>query len=104
MQEQTKPVMRSYLAATPNFASGSETPRQFLEQSLAERRFYPHPGYSIALDYAALGDKNRVFDALESAFRDRDLDVLSLLCSPEFDWLHDDPRYRNLVRRVGLPF
>jgi Asp-tRNA(Asn)/Glu-tRNA(Gln) amidotransferase A subunit family amidase len=35
VQEQTKPVMRSYLAATPNFASGSETPRQFLEQSLA---------------------------------------------------------------------
>jgi Asp-tRNA(Asn)/Glu-tRNA(Gln) amidotransferase A subunit family amidase len=32
--EQTKPVLRSYLAATPNFASGKSTPRQFLEQSL----------------------------------------------------------------------
>ena len=35
MQEQTKPVMRSYLAAAQNFASGKDTPRQFLEQSLA---------------------------------------------------------------------
>ena len=35
MQEQTKPVMRSYLAAARNFASGNDTPRQFLEQSLA---------------------------------------------------------------------
>ncbi len=34
MPEQTKPVMRSYLAATPDFASGKSTPRQFLETSL----------------------------------------------------------------------
>jgi Asp-tRNA(Asn)/Glu-tRNA(Gln) amidotransferase A subunit family amidase len=33
--EQTKPVMRSYLAATKGFTSGAQTPRQFLEQSLA---------------------------------------------------------------------
>src|SRR5579862_2816709 len=33
--DQTKPVMRPYLAATQNFASGKETPREFLEQSLA---------------------------------------------------------------------
>jgi Asp-tRNA(Asn)/Glu-tRNA(Gln) amidotransferase A subunit family amidase len=34
MQEQTKPVMRPYLAAARNFASGTDTPRQFLERSL----------------------------------------------------------------------
>ena len=34
MPEQTKPAMRPYLAATANFASGKQTPRQFLEQSL----------------------------------------------------------------------
>src|SRR5579863_6511870 len=32
---QTKPVMRSYLAAAAEFASGKQTPRQFLESSLA---------------------------------------------------------------------
>ncbi len=35
MSERTEPVMRAYLAATRNFASGKETPRQFLERSLA---------------------------------------------------------------------
>jgi Asp-tRNA(Asn)/Glu-tRNA(Gln) amidotransferase A subunit family amidase len=35
MRERTKPVMRPYLAATRTFASGKETPRQFLERSLA---------------------------------------------------------------------
>jgi Asp-tRNA(Asn)/Glu-tRNA(Gln) amidotransferase A subunit family amidase len=35
MPEQNKPIMRPYLAATQNFASGAQTPRQFLEASLA---------------------------------------------------------------------
>jgi Asp-tRNA(Asn)/Glu-tRNA(Gln) amidotransferase A subunit family amidase len=34
MQEQSKPAMRPYLAATRDFASGKATPRQFLERSL----------------------------------------------------------------------
>jgi Asp-tRNA(Asn)/Glu-tRNA(Gln) amidotransferase A subunit family amidase len=34
MREQAKPAMRSYLAATRNFATGGATPRQFLEQTL----------------------------------------------------------------------
>jgi Asp-tRNA(Asn)/Glu-tRNA(Gln) amidotransferase A subunit family amidase len=33
--DQTKPVMRPYLAAAQDIASGKETPRQFLEKSLA---------------------------------------------------------------------
>src|SRR5271156_6177653 len=33
--DKTKPVMRPYLAAAQNFASGKETPREFLERSLA---------------------------------------------------------------------
>ncbi|HUI15633.1 MAG TPA: amidase [Xanthobacteraceae bacterium] len=32
--DQTKPATRSYLAARPDFASGRQTPRQFLERSL----------------------------------------------------------------------
>jgi len=34
MPEQTQPVLRSYLAARADFASGKQTPRQFLERSL----------------------------------------------------------------------
>jgi Asp-tRNA(Asn)/Glu-tRNA(Gln) amidotransferase A subunit family amidase len=34
MLDRTRPVLRSYLAAARNFASGTQTPRQFLEESL----------------------------------------------------------------------
>ncbi|HEY3637177.1 MAG TPA: tetratricopeptide repeat protein [Rhizomicrobium sp.] len=77
--------------------------RGFLLQSLAVLRFYPHPAYSAALDYAELGDKDRAFASLEEAYRDHDLDLLSLKSSPELDALRGDPRYIDLARRIGLP-
>lgn len=74
----------------------------FLVQSLAELRFYPHPAYSAALDYAELGNRDQAFASLEEAYRDHDLDVLSLKCSPELDALRGDARYKDLARRIGL--
>ncbi|HEY1614430.1 MAG TPA: hypothetical protein VGF97_12135 [Rhizomicrobium sp.] len=76
--------------------------RGFLEETLAERRFYPHPAYLTALDHAALGQTDATFAALEAARRDHDLDVLSVLSSPELDRLRADPRYAELVRNLGL--
>jgi Asp-tRNA(Asn)/Glu-tRNA(Gln) amidotransferase A subunit family amidase len=35
MLDRTKPALRSYLAATRNFVAGTETPRQFLDRSIA---------------------------------------------------------------------
>jgi Asp-tRNA(Asn)/Glu-tRNA(Gln) amidotransferase A subunit family amidase len=35
MLDRAKPALRSYLAATRNFGSGKETPRQFLDESIA---------------------------------------------------------------------
>jgi hypothetical protein len=43
------------------------------------------------------------FDSLEEAYRNHDLDVLSLLSSPELDPLRSDPRYLDLKKRTGLP-
>ncbi|HEX4080504.1 MAG TPA: tetratricopeptide repeat protein [Rhizomicrobium sp.] len=105
--------MRSAAELSPNFlgpgavdaiarAYARSGRRGFLLQSLALLRFYPHPAYSAALDYAELGDKDHAFAALEEAYRDHDLDVLSLKCSPELDALRGDPRYKDLAWRIGL--
>jgi len=77
--------------------------RGFYSQSVVAFRQYPRPAFSRALDYAALGEKDRAFRALEEALRNHDLDVLMLQCSPELDGLRGDPRYQSLKRRIGLP-
>jgi hypothetical protein len=40
---------------------------------------------------------------LEKAYKDKSEHLLYLRCWPEFDRLRADPRFADLVRRVGIP-
>jgi len=56
-----------------------------------------------AQTYAALGEKDRVFEWLETAYQERDPWLPWLRLSPHFEGLRDDPRYQDLVRRMNFP-
>lgn len=58
--------------------------------------------YSFALVYAGLGDKDQAIQWLERSYQDRAYDITYLKVDPFFDNLHSDPRFADLVRRVGL--
>jgi TolB-like protein/DNA-binding winged helix-turn-helix (wHTH) protein/Flp pilus assembly protein TadD len=58
---------------------------------------------AFALTYAALGEKNESFQWLEKAYTDRSSFMTSLKYWSVFDALRDDPRFADLLRRVGLP-
>jgi tetratricopeptide (TPR) repeat protein len=55
----------------------------------------------IALVYVGLGEKNQAMVWLEKAYHER-FDPI-ILTWPDFDPLRPDPRFRDLMRRVGLP-
>jgi TolB-like protein/DNA-binding winged helix-turn-helix (wHTH) protein/Flp pilus assembly protein TadD len=61
-------------------------------------------GYShaseIAVVYAALGDKNQAMTWLEKGYEERFNP--GVLLRPGFDPLRSDPRFQELVRRIGL--
>jgi serine/threonine-protein kinase len=65
------------------------------------RQRYVSP-YSFANVYAALGDKDRAFEQLERGNQDRGSDFSYVKVDPFLDNLHSDPRFADLVRRVGL--
>jgi TolB-like protein/DNA-binding winged helix-turn-helix (wHTH) protein/Tfp pilus assembly protein PilF len=58
---------------------------------------------AVALIYAALGDKNESFQWLEKACTERSSFMTSLKYWSVFDSLRGDPRFSDLLRRVGLP-
>jgi len=68
---------------------------------LAKQRYVA--AYSFATVYAGLGDKEQAFQWLERSYQDRAWDILYLKVDPFFDSLHDDPRFKDLVKRIGLP-
>jgi serine/threonine protein kinase/Tfp pilus assembly protein PilF len=56
----------------------------------------------LAILYSALGDKEAAFASLEKGFAVHDLQLQFLKVDPAFDGLRDDPRFNNLLQRVGF--
>jgi len=62
-----------------------------------------HPSaYAIAALYAALGEKARAFEWLEKVYEQRSYYVVFLNADPALDSLRADPRFAELLRRIGL--
>jgi len=59
--------------------------------------------FGKAMLYARLNDRDKTFEYLEKAFAVRDAAISYLKIRPEFDNTRSDPRFADLVRRVGLP-
>jgi tetratricopeptide (TPR) repeat protein len=57
----------------------------------------------VAFIYIGLGDRDRAFEWLEKAYEERVWQMGLLKVGPEFDPLRSDPRFADLVRRVGVP-
>jgi len=58
--------------------------------------------YRVADIYAALGDREQAFAWLEKAYEARMVENEWLKVTPQMDNLRGDPRYTQLLRRVGL--
>jgi serine/threonine protein kinase len=59
--------------------------------------------YPIAALYAALGDKDQAFRWLNIAYKEREGFLIGLKTNNLFDPIRSDPRFAELVRKVGLP-
>ena len=63
---------------------------------------------NVASAYTAAGDKDRAFYWLEQAYKHRGhdnagLSMIFLNRDPQLEPLRSDPKYKDLLRRVGLP-
>jgi serine/threonine-protein kinase len=72
---------------------------QLVEKS-AQRGF---PAFVVATFYARVGNKDEAIEWLEKGYEERDFRMILISVAFEFDSLRSDPRFRELVRRVGLP-
>jgi TolB-like protein/Tfp pilus assembly protein PilF len=59
--------------------------------------------YQIAEVYAVRGETDKAFEWLQISFDNHDTGTLSLLVDPLLRDLRDDPRYKNLLAKLGLP-
>jgi TolB-like protein/Tfp pilus assembly protein PilF len=58
---------------------------------------------NFALLYTTLGDKDKAIEYLEKGYEERSFQMQFLKVDPRWDSLRDDPRFQEILRRVGLP-
>ena len=56
----------------------------------------------IAGCYFYLGEKDKGFEWLERSYSRKELHILDITFDPQFDGVRDDPRYLDLLKRLGL--
>ena len=59
--------------------------------------------YGIALVHVGLGNKDEAFRWLEKAFDDRANWLVWLRFGPRWEALRKDPRYAEMIQRMGFP-
>jgi TolB-like protein/DNA-binding winged helix-turn-helix (wHTH) protein len=66
------------------------------------KRRYVRP-LEVAQLYARLGENDKAFEWLEKAYQERGQGIAYMKVEPSLDGLHSDPRFQELLRRLGLP-
>jgi TolB-like protein/DNA-binding winged helix-turn-helix (wHTH) protein/Flp pilus assembly protein TadD len=88
-----------YLYAVTGKKSEARTVLNELKQ--ASKQEYV-PGTSIAFIYAGLGEKDQAFAWLDKGYEQRVFQLQWIKLEPRWDSLRSDPRFRDLLRRLGL--
>jgi hypothetical protein len=60
------------------------------------------PAYNFVILYAGLGERDEAFQWLEKSYQDHASRMTILQVDPFLDPLRSDPRFANLLQRVGL--
>jgi serine/threonine protein kinase/tetratricopeptide (TPR) repeat protein len=77
--------------------------RKGIETREAQRKTRHSSAYEIAALYVELGEKDQAFRWLDTAYQERDYSLLGLKTDYSLDPIRSDPRFAELVRKVGLP-
>ncbi len=75
---------------------------EFFERWRAEQPDFLPQLSMVASFYAQLGEKEQAFAFYEKAYEERRSEVIRLK-SPFHDSIRSDPRFQDLMRRIGLP-
>lgn len=91
------------LAMTYGLEGKKDEARKILsELRLRSSQTYVSP-FGLADVYMSLGDKDQALAMLDKAVQEHSADLVFLATAPEFDSLHEDPRFKAILSRIGFP-
>jgi serine/threonine-protein kinase len=82
--------------------AGKRSEAQAILEKLKTTKEYVSPA-ELAIVYVGLGDKEAAIASLQKSYEAHDLQLQFLKTEPHYDSLRSDPRFIELMKRVGLP-
>jgi len=96
------PMLKAFLAWGYAEAGREADARSLLSEVEAISREQYTCAYEIAVAHVALGDADAAFEWMEKALEDRAACIPILNIDPRLDALRNDPRFKDLLDRVGF--
>jgi tetratricopeptide (TPR) repeat protein len=84
-------------------AGRKDEAQAILNMSLETRKQHFVSPFLIALLYAALDKKDEAIDWLNKAYDERDPQLIFIRLEVQLDPLHSEPRFKELLQRMGIP-
>jgi TolB-like protein len=91
--------------ATAYYYEGNKSrSKEILMEILSRKRNFARSetSTSAAQIYAAMGEKDKAFKCLEQAYDNHELWLVGLNTEPGFKVLHGDPRFEDLLLKIGI--
>jgi tetratricopeptide (TPR) repeat protein len=96
-------IFRLHAAGSYAKIGKTEDARKILQEVESAWKPGDPVSYFIAAVHARLVEKDPAFEWLEKAFHRPETLLVELKVYPMYDDLHDDPRFDELVKRIGIP-
>jgi TolB-like protein/Tfp pilus assembly protein PilF len=103
MVDSGDPLGPTFLALSYARAGRRADAQKLLQDLIAKAEREQRGSFLVAAVFATLGDKDRGFDWLDRAVKEHDTFLPWMKVDPEFDALRGDPRFDDLIRRIGIP-
>lgn len=96
----TEPIMQlGYAQATSGDRAAAQAAIEELKTFDRENNV---PAYNYAMIYNGLGERDEELSYLEKSLEEREVQISFIGIDTRWNELRDDPRFQNLLRRVGL--
>jgi len=96
------PLMRAALGHAYAMSRRTDEANKILDElNELSTQQYVSP-YEVAAIYVALGNNEKAFQLLEKAYTEHSFHLVNLNLSPQFKSVRSDPRFQDLVQRIGL--
>jgi TolB-like protein/Tfp pilus assembly protein PilF len=99
---QSSPLMKAALGHAYAKSQRADEANKILDElNELSKQQYVSP-LELARIYVALGNDDKAFQSLEKAYAEHSFHLVNLNVSPQFKSVRSDPRFQNLVQRLGL--